>query len=140
MTSTPHSDTTTDGIRVEAAAHYQPDASAPDDHRYLFEYRIRITNTGEARARLLTRHWIILDANNVRDEVRGAGVVGQHPDLGPGESHEYTSSCPLRTAWGTMEGSFTFERPDGSRFSATVGRFLLVPNAPPKPAPRSHRV
>lgn len=133
MASSPHSDTTTEGIRVEAAAQYRPDESDPDRQRFLYSYQIRISNVGERPAKLLTRHWIILDANNHREEVRGDGVVGRQPDLAPGATHVYESSCPLRTTWGTMEGTYTFERPDHSRFQVVIGRFFLVPSAPPLP-------
>jgi ApaG protein len=115
---------------VQAVAQYLPTESDPGSRRYLFSYRIRIANEGPQRARLRSRHWIILDADNKREDVKGPGVVGEHPDLGPGESFEYTSSCPLKTRWGTMEGSYTFERPDGSTFEAVVGRFFLVPGGP----------
>ena len=124
------SDTTTDGIRVEASAHYIPKDSNPDGRQYVYGYRITITNVGTRRARLRSRHWVILDADNNSQEVRGQGVVGQFPDLAPGQRFEYTSGCPLPTKWGTMEGSYTFEREDGSLFQAAVGRFFLAPNTP----------
>jgi ApaG protein len=127
----PSSDKTTRGIRVQAAAQYMPDESDPQAGRFLYAYRIRIVNEGTQRARLRSRHWIILDADNRREEVRGAGVVGKQPDLAPGESFEYLSNCPLKTRWGTMEGSYTFERDDGTRFQTKIGRFFLVPSAPP---------
>jgi len=122
------SDTTTEGIRVEAAAYYIPTDSNPEGHQYVFGYRITISNVGTRKARLRSRHWVILDADNGRHDVRGQGVVGQFPDLAPGQRFEYTSGCPLPTKWGTMEGSYTFERDDGSRFEVAVGRFFLVPN------------
>lgn len=125
--SSPDSDTLTQGIRVTAAARYAAAESQPGSHQYLYEYRIRITNQGLERAKLRSRHWVILDANNQRAEVRGEGVVGKQPSLAPGESFEYRSSCPLRTRWGTMEGEYTFERDDGSRFEVEIGRFFLVP-------------
>ncbi|MBL8859175.1 MAG: Co2+/Mg2+ efflux protein ApaG [Planctomycetes bacterium] len=127
MSDSPNSNTLTHGIRVQAAARYNADDSQPDNRQYLFEYRIRITNEGTTRAKLRSRHWIILDANNQREEVRGPGVVGKHPDLAPGESHEYKSNCPLRTTWGTMEGTYTFEREDGTKFDVAIGRFFLAP-------------
>src|SRR5690348_4902071 len=108
--SSPSSDTTTNGIRVQAVARFLPDESDPDSKRYLFAYRIRILNEGTQEARLLDRHWIILDADNRREEVKGEGVVGKQPRIAAGKSFEYTSSCPLKTRWGTMEGSYTFER------------------------------
>src|SRR5262245_55938316 len=109
----PSSDTVTHGIRVQAAAQYMPGESDPDGKRFLYVYRIRIKNEGTRRAKLRSRHWIILDADNQREDVRGPGVVGKTPDLAPGESFEYMSSCPLKTTWGTMEGSYTFEREGG---------------------------
>ena len=122
----PHSDRTTEGIRVRAAAQYLPDESE-NTGSYIYGYRIVIENTGSERARLLTRHWIILDADGNRNDVRGTGVVGKHPDLGPGESFSYESYCPLPSPWGTMEGSYLMQRENGERFRAEIGRFFLVP-------------
>lgn len=130
MTS-PHSDVITDGIRIQAAAQYLAQESDPGQHRYVFAYKIAMTNDGQGKARLLARHWIILDAEGRREDVRGPGVVGEYPALAPGESYSYISYCPLKTQWGTMEGSYTFERDDGSRFQVQIGRFFLVPTAPP---------
>jgi ApaG protein len=125
----PNSDTESHGIRIEAAAQYLPQESDPDSGKYFYVYRIRILNEGEHHARLLTRHWVILDSNNQREDVTGEGVVGQHPNLGPGEMFEYRSYCPLRTEWGTMEGTYTFAREGGETFEAKIGRFFLVPTA-----------
>ena len=130
MTRPASSDTATEGIRVQAAAQYMPGDSNPEQRQYIYAYKIRITNEGTRRAKLRSRHWIILDADNQREDVRGPGVVGKQPDLGPGESFEYMSGCPLRTKWGTMEGTYTMEREDGSTFEAVIGRFFLVPTAP----------
>jgi ApaG protein len=126
------SDTTTQGIRVQAQAQFLPSESDSERRHFVWAYRIVITNEGTARAQLKSRHWIILDADNRREDVRGGGVVGKTPTLGPGERFEYTSGCPLRTRWGTMEGSYTFARDDGATFEAQIGRFFLVP--PPVPA------
>ncbi len=131
QTKTPNSDTLTDGIRVQASAQYLPDESDPDAPLYLYVYRIVIRNTGDRRAKLVTRHWIIRDANNERHDVEGPGVVGEFPDLTPGETFQYVSSCPLRTSWGTMEGSYLFEWEDGSQFQVHIGRFFLAPNTAP---------
>lgn len=121
------SDRTTQGIRVRARAHFVAEHSDPDHDQYLFVYRITMDNRGSERARLKSRHWIIVDANGQREEVRGPGVVGEHPLLAPGESFEYQSRCPLPTPWGTMEGSYRFVRDDGAEFDVAVGRFYLVP-------------
>jgi ApaG protein len=128
------SDATTEGIRVEASAQFIPKDSNPEGRQYVYGYRITISNVGTRRARLCSRHWLILDADNDCQEVKGQGVVGQFPDLAPGQRFEYTSGCHLPTKWGTMEGSYTFEREDGSRFQAAVARFFLVPENPPRVA------
>ena len=129
--SSPHSECLTHGIRIRAAAQYLPRESDPEAPRHVYAYRISMTNEGTERARLRSRHWVILDSENRREDVRGPGVVGEYPDLATGESYSYVSYCPLPTTWGTMEGSYTFEREDGTRFPVGVGRFFLVPSAPP---------
>lgn len=131
MRSSPHSELTTEGIRVHAAAQFLPLESDPHAQRYVFQYRITLTNVGEQTARLLSRHWVILDSENRREDVRGPGVIGEYPKLAPGESYSYVSYCPLRTTWGTMEGSYTFERDSGKRFQVRIGRFFLAPSTPP---------
>lgn len=123
----PHgSDTVTDSIRVRVTPSYLSAQSDPSQGKFLFAYDIHIRNEGSDRARLRSRQWLIVDADGERHEVRGPGVVGQFPDLGPGESFEYSSYCPLATSWGTMEGSYEFEREDGSLFHVSIGRFYLV--------------
>jgi ApaG protein len=119
------SEAMTEGIRVGAAAFYLPQESDPHQARYAFGYTIVIANEGDAPAQLLSRHWVIIDADGEREEVRGPGVVGETPRLEPGQAFKYQSFCPLRTAWGTMEGSYTMRRDDGSEFEAKIGRFYL---------------
>lgn len=131
MPNSPHSELVTEGIRVHAAAQFLPQESDASGQRYVFAYKVTLTNVGEQTARLLSRHWVILDSDNRREDVRGPGVIGEYPKLAPGESYSYISYCPLRTTWGTMEGSYTFERDDGTRFSVRIGRFFLAPTAPP---------
>ena len=129
MSQDPNSDHTTHGLRVRAAAQFLEGESDPGRARYFFVYRIQIENSGEKAAKLLSRRWMILDANNRREEVAGEGVVGKQPVLAPGESFQYTSYCPLRTSWGTMEGSYNFTCAEGTSFEVPVGRFFLVPEA-----------
>jgi ApaG protein len=124
-----HSDTVTHGIRVIADAKYVPERSHPDEGYYFFSYKITIKNEGNEPARLLSRHWIIINATGDRDEVRGPGVIGQHPMLSPGESFEYTSFCPLNTEWGTMEGTYRMQRQNGDEFDIDIGRFYLTTTA-----------
>ena len=119
------SDTTTEGIRVGATAYYLPEESEPDERRWVFGYTIVIVNVGDEPAQLLTRHWVIIDAHGRREEVEGPGVVGETPHLAPGQAFKYQSFCPLRTEWGTMEGTYHFRRDDGSEFDVVIGRFYL---------------
>ncbi len=131
MSSSPHSDVVTQGIRIQAAAQYLPRESDPAADRYVFAYKVTMTNIGERKARLVARHLIILDSERRREDVRGPGVVGEYPALSHRENYSYISYFPLKTPWGTMEGSYTFERDDGARFQVRIGRFFLVQSAPP---------
>jgi ApaG protein len=116
----------TRGIRVDVAPQYLREQSDPDAGKFVFSYRIRVTNEGAVAAQLVSRHWIIVDADGERHDVRGEGVVGQQPLLGPGQSFEYSSYCPLETPWGTMEGTYAFRTDDGATFDAVVARFYLA--------------
>lgn len=117
------------GIEVEAAAQFLKGRSFPEQKRWLYAYRVRIQNVSDEPQKLLSRHWIITDANGERREVRGVGVVGEQPHLQPGDSHEYRSMCDLSTAWGTMEGTFLFVTDAGEEREVRVGRFFLVESA-----------
>lgn len=125
--STPmKSDVTTDGIRVVATAFFIPEKSNPGEREYLYGYTITMENVGETPCQLVSRRWTIIDSLGREEVVEGAGVVGQTPRLEPGQSFKYQSFCPLRTAWGTMEGVYHFKRDDGSMFDVRVGRFYLI--------------
>ena len=124
------SDTVTRGIRVQVRSVYVPERSSPSEQHYFFSYHVRVSNEGATSAQLLRRHWIITDADGGVHEVRGDGVVGETPVLAPGAAFEYTSYCPLTTAVGTMQGSYTMATPDGVTFEAEIAPFTLaVPNA-----------
>jgi ApaG protein len=110
---------------VTVAPRYLAEQSDPDSERYLFAYTIRIVNSGEVRAQLVSRHWIITDANQRIEHVRGPGVVGEQPHLEPGEAFEYTSGCPLPTPFGSMQGSYQCVADDGTRFEVPIAEFLL---------------
>ena len=126
-----HSDTLTEGIRVLVGAQYHEEQSRPEIGRYFYSYRVVLRNEGSQSARLLTRHWRIRDADNAERAVDGPGVVGEHPDLAPGESFEYVSACTMDTSWGTMEGWFRMERADGEIVRVQIGRFFLAPTTAP---------
>ena len=112
-------------ITVTPRATYIPEQSDADADRYAFAYTITITNTGEVQAQLVSRHWIITDANNLVQEVKGQGVVGTQPQLKPGESFEYSSGSMLATPVGTMRGTYQMMAEDGTRFDATIPEFTL---------------
>ena len=112
-------------ISVSAEASWLPEQSDPDEHRYAFAYTITITNTCTVPARLLTRHWIISNANGDTEEVRGEGVVGEQPRLEPGESFRYTSGAVLETPVGTMHGTYQMQADDGTGFDAVIPAFTL---------------
>ena len=112
-------------IDVDVATRFLDDQSAPEDGRYVFAYTIRIHNRGRVPAQLLRRHWVITDANGKVEEVRGEGVVGEQPRIEPGDQFTYTSGAVLRTAVGTMEGSYGMSGDDGTRFDAPIPPFTL---------------
>ena len=113
-------------IEITPVPQFIPEQSDPDDSRYVFAYTITIHNRGELPAQLIARHWIITDANNEVQEVRGLGVVGNQPLLKPGESFEYSSGCALATPVGTMKGSYQMVGEDGTRFDAEIPEFVLA--------------
>jgi len=120
----------TQGIKVAVRSDFRPDRSLPAQNRYLFTYTVRVTNEGGAGTKLLSRHWIITDAQGEKEEVVGDGVVGKQPHLKPGESFEYTSFCVLKTPLGQMRGTYTMMRDDGATFLAEIAPFALaVPSA-----------
>jgi len=112
-------------IRIRVLPRYLPDQSSPLEEVYGFAYTIAITNKGDAPAQLISRRWIILDADGHQEEVRGLGVVGHQPLLQPGESFEYTSGCRLRTPTGSMEGHYRFVSTEGEPFDVPIARFEL---------------
>jgi ApaG protein len=120
------SDAVTRGIRVEVESLYLEEKSDPSNGRWFFAYRVRISNEGDATAQLLSREWIITDADGDVERVAGPGVVGEQPVLAPGESFEYTSFCPLGTAFGTMHGTYRMRRDDGGEFDAEIAPFELA--------------
>ena len=113
-------------IQVSVQTRYVEDQSAPDENHYVFTYTITILNAGAVRAKLLTRHWIITDANGRVQEVRGEGVVGEHPHLAPGEAFRYTSAAAIETPIGSMQGSYQMIGDDGVRFDAPIAPFRLA--------------
>ena len=112
-------------LRVEVQPQYLPEQSAPAQGLYTFAYSITITNSGDVPAQLISRHWIITNELGEIEEIKGLGVIGQQPLLKPGESFEYTSGCRLRTASGTMQGTYFCVAEDGERFEVEIPAFAL---------------
>lgn len=112
-------------IQIDVRTSYLPGQSEPGQNRYVFAYTITITNSGSMPARLMTRHWIITDANEQKREVHGEGVVGEQPYLLPGTSFQYTSGTILETPVGTMKGSYQMIADDGTAFDAEIPSFTL---------------
>jgi len=120
------SEATTRGIRVKVESTYVPERSAPEHSHWFFIYHVTISNEGEETAQLVSRHWIITDANGQVEEVKGPGVVGEQPKLAPGGSFEYTSACPLPTPFGTMQGTYQMVTSGGDKFEAQIAPFSLA--------------
>ena len=112
-------------IQVTTEVEYIPEQSSEEQDRYVFAYTITITNTGSIPAQLISRHWVITDAANSVQEVRGLGVVGEQPLLKPGESFEYTSGSAIATPVGTMKGTYQMVAEDGTKFDADIPEFTL---------------
>ena len=112
-------------ITVVPKSTYVEDQSDPSKDQYVFAYTITISNTGSIPAQLISRHWIITDALEHVEEVRGPGVVGEQPVLAPGESFKYSSWCPLKTPTGVMRGTYQMIAEDGQQFDAPIPSFTL---------------
>jgi ApaG protein len=123
--SAPLSEAVTDDIRVEVMSSYSPENSKPVDGEWVFQYTVRITNQGSETVQLIGRHWVITDASDDVEEVRGPGVVGEQPTLMAGQSFKYSSWCHLKTPMGMMRGTYEMARPDGSRFDIEIAPFAL---------------
>ena len=113
-------------ISIDVETTYLDDQSEPREQRYVFAYTITIRNEGEVPAKLLTRHWIITDANGKVQEVRGDGVVGEQPHLQPGQGFRYSSGAVLETPVGAMQGSYEMIDDEGERFDAPIQPFRLA--------------
>jgi ApaG protein len=112
-------------INVSTRTQYLADQSDEEAGRYVFAYTITIRNTGSVAAQLISRHWVITDADSQVQEVRGLGVVGEQPLIKPGEAFEYTSGTAIATQMGTMRGAYQMVAEDGTRFDAAIPEFTL---------------
>mgnify|MGYP000084718481 CR=1 FL=1 len=115
----------TNKISIEVYPRYIADQSSPTTHKYAFAYTIKITNSGTTPAKLLSRHWLITDANGKVEEVRGEGVIGKKPYLKPGETFTYTSGALIETSVGVMQGKYIMLSDAGENFDALIPQFTL---------------
>jgi len=122
----PMSDAVTNSIRVEVLARHSPENSRPLLGEWVFQYTVRITNQGTETVQLLSRHWIITDALEHVEEVRGPGVIGEQPVLAPGESFKYSSWCPLKTPVGMMHGTYQMIDDRNEHFDVEIAPFVLA--------------
>ena len=113
-------------ISIEVETSYLEEQSEPKEHRYVFAYTITIRNEGQIPAKLLSRHWLITDANGKVQEVRGEGVVGEQPHLLPGQGFRYSSGAVIETPVGAMEGTYTLQADNGQEFDAPIPAFGLA--------------
>ena len=117
-------------IDIDVKTQYLPQQSQPNNQQFGFAYQITITNNGDRSVQLISRHWIITDATEERQEVKGLGVIGEQPHIAPGESYQYTSGAVLKTETGTMEGSYHMNFDDGTSCDVPIPLFLLaIPSA-----------
>jgi len=113
-------------IVVSVVSEYLPQQSDPEKNRYVHAYHVSITNEGKENAQLLNRHWIIIDGNEEVQEVQGEGVIGQQPNLHPGETYKYTSGTIIKTEVGCMHGSYEMLSESGEHFLASIPPFTLA--------------
>ena len=113
-------------IDVSVVTRFLEEQSNLEDHRYAFAYTITIANNGEIPAKLLSRHWVITDGDGRVEEVRGAGVVGQQPNIAAGQSHTYSSGTVMTTQVGSMQGTYQMVAEDGKKFDAVIAPFRLA--------------
>lgn len=125
MTTDTTSEAVTRGVRVHVSAEFSDERSRPQVGLWFFLYTVTIANEGSETVQLLTRHWFIQDGAGTVEEVKGPGVVGEHPRLAPGESFQYTSGCPLKTPFGTMHGTYQMVTSSGEKFDAEIATFGL---------------
>ncbi len=122
----------THGVQVTVVPAFLAEQSDPAQGRFVWSYEIEIANLGPVNVQLLTRHWIITDANGQREEVKGPGVVGEQPILRPGEAFRYMSGCPLTTPSGIMAGTYRMVDEDGRAFDVEIPAFSLDSPFAPK--------
>ncbi len=119
------SDAITKGIRVQVQSEFREDDSNPEEDVFVFSYKVTISNHSEHDVQLMTRYWVITDADGKKEEVKGPGVVGVQPVIAPGHAFSYSSFCPLKTPVGSMYGTYQMITKEGDEFEAVIAPFTL---------------
>tara|TARA_B110000444_G_scaffold254790_2_gene287887 strand:- start:553 stop:930 length:378 start_codon:yes stop_codon:yes gene_type:complete len=114
-------------IQIEVRTHYLLEQSNPEEDHYAFAYTVQISNRSDETVKLLNRFWHITDDNEKVEEVRGEGVIGQQPEILPGQSFHYTSGAVIETQFGSMQGDYEMQTANGEKFTAQIPPFLLAP-------------
>ena len=112
-------------VDIDVSTEFIEEESSYDNDRYFFAYTIKITNSGKVNVQLISRHWIVLDANNKQQEIKGLGVVGEQPIIAPNSNFQYSSGTIIETPVGTMHGSYQMVADNGYKFDATIPMFSL---------------
>ncbi|MFT5720958.1 MAG: ApaG protein [Motiliproteus sp.] len=115
-----------DPISIKVETRYVDNQSDPDNQRYVFSYHITISNQGDVPIKLLSRYWRITDGDQHEQEVQGQGVIGEQPEIAPGQSFSYTSGTVLPSEVGMMEGHYVMQRPSGEQFQTPISAFTLA--------------
>ena len=113
-------------FEVKVRVSYIAEESHPENGQFFFAYKVFITNKGNSSAQLMSRHWVIKDAFNQTEEVRGAGVIGVQPKIQGGATFEYESACPLPTSSGSMRGTYQMISDSGENFEIEIPEFFLI--------------
>jgi len=120
------SEAITQGIQIRVQSEYLEQESSPDNKQYVFAYHVTLINQSDETVQLISRHWIINNADGKKEEVKGMGVIGQQPVIPPGETFTYSSFCPLETPVGSMYGTYQMLNEDGEEFDAKIAPFTLA--------------
>lgn len=114
------------GFQVSVETRYVAAESDPAEPRHVFAYTVTIANKGNESAQLMSRYWLITDADGKQKQVSGPGVVGNQPRIRPGQAFRYTSACVLETEVGVMQGHYQFEGAGGESFDVPIDAFSLA--------------
>ncbi|MGF1697321.1 Co2+/Mg2+ efflux protein ApaG [Vibrio kyushuensis] len=116
-------------IQIHVQTKYVEEQSTPEKNHYIFAYLITIKNLSNQTVQLLSRRWLITDANEKQLTIEGDGVVGQQPHIKSDDEYSYTSATAIETPFGVMQGQYIFLDENGNQFTTEITPFrLAIPN------------